>query len=41
LRDRLVTEAFEHVLRFDWADVARQTAGIYTSFVQPAQVSAR
>src|SRR3954454_24188971 len=25
LRDRLVAEASEHVLRFDWADVARQT----------------
>ena len=25
LRDRLVLEAGEHVLRFDWADVARQT----------------
>jgi glycogen(starch) synthase len=29
LRDRLVAEASEHVLRFDWADVARQTAEIY------------
>ncbi len=29
LRDRLVAEASEHVLRFDWADVARQTATIY------------
>ena len=29
LRGRLVAEAFEHVLRFDWADIARQTAGIY------------
>jgi glycogen(starch) synthase len=29
LRDRLVAEAREHVLRFDWADVARQTAGVY------------
>ena len=25
LRERLVAEASEHVLRFDWADVARQT----------------
>jgi glycogen(starch) synthase len=25
----LVAEASEHVLRFDWADVARQTAGVY------------
>jgi hypothetical protein len=24
-----VTEASEHVLRFDWTDVARQTAGVY------------
>jgi len=29
LRDRLVTEASEHVLSFDWADVARQTAEVY------------
>jgi glycogen(starch) synthase len=29
LRDRLVTEASEHVLRFDWADVARQTRDVY------------
>ncbi len=29
LRDRLVAEASEHVLRFDWADVARQTATLY------------
>ena len=29
LRDRLVAQAGEHVLRFDWADVARQTAAVY------------
>jgi glycogen(starch) synthase len=29
LRDRLVVEASEHVLRFDWADVARQTCAVY------------
>ena len=29
LRDRLVAEAREHVLGFDWADVARQTAKVY------------
>jgi glycogen(starch) synthase len=29
LRDRLVTEASEHILRFDWSDVARQTAELY------------
>src|SRR3954452_21564670 len=29
LRDRLVVEASEHVLRFDWADIAQQTAELY------------
>ncbi len=29
LRERLVAEASEHVLSFDWADVARQTAEVY------------
>ncbi len=29
LRDRLVTEASEYVLRFDWEDVAYRTRGIY------------
>ena len=29
LRDRLVAEASEHVLTFDWADVARQAAELY------------
>jgi glycogen(starch) synthase len=29
LRDRLVAEAQEHVLSFDWADVARQAAALY------------
>jgi glycogen synthase len=29
LRDRLVAEASEHVLSFDWADVARQVAALY------------
>ena len=29
LRDRLVAEASEHVLSFDWADVARQVATVY------------
>jgi glycogen(starch) synthase len=30
LRERLVAEASEHVLRFDWADVAQRTAAVYT-----------
>jgi glycogen(starch) synthase len=29
LRERLVAEAAEHVLRFDWTDVAERTAGLY------------
>jgi glycogen(starch) synthase len=29
LRERLVAEASEHVLRFDWADVAERTAAAY------------
>lgn len=29
LRDRLVAQASEHVLRFDWNDVARQTRALY------------
>jgi glycogen(starch) synthase len=33
LRDRLVAEASEHVLRFDWADVARQTRALYADLV--------
>jgi glycogen(starch) synthase len=29
LRDRLVVEASEHVLGFDWDDIAQRTRGIY------------
>jgi glycogen synthase len=29
LRDRLVAEASEHVLSFDWSDVAQRTAAVY------------
>jgi len=43
LRDRLVTEASEHVLRFDWGDIAVQTAGVYRRVVAgrpaPAPIS--
>jgi glycogen(starch) synthase len=39
LCDRLVAEASEHVLSFDWADVARQVAGVYDEVVaSPARV---
>ena len=34
LRDRLVAEASEHVLRFDWADVAQQTAEVYDGLLR-------
>jgi glycogen synthase len=33
LRDRLVAEASEHVLTFDWADVATRTAALYERVV--------
>jgi glycogen(starch) synthase len=36
LRDRLVTEASEHVLSFDWDDIAVRTRGIYDGFGQLA-----
>ena len=36
LRDRLVVQAREHVLQFDWADVARQTAAIYDELLRAA-----
>jgi glycogen synthase len=35
LRDRLVTQAGEHVLRFDWSDIARQTAALYGEVAPP------
>jgi len=39
LRDRLVAEASEHVLRFDWSDVARQTASLYREALTTAAAS--
>jgi glycogen(starch) synthase len=36
LRDRLVTEASEHVLSFDWDDIAQRTRGIYDELAQLA-----
>jgi glycogen(starch) synthase len=36
LCDRLVAEASEHVLGFDWADVARQVARVYAGAVPAA-----
>ena len=33
LHERLVAEAREHVLKFDWAEVARETAAVYDDLV--------
>jgi glycogen(starch) synthase len=38
LRDQLVAEAAEHVLRFDWADIAVQTAAVYRRVAAACQV---
>ncbi len=34
-RERLVAEAREHVLQFDWAAVARETRRLYGDLVTP------
>jgi glycogen(starch) synthase len=41
LRDRLVTEASEHVLSFDWSDVAQRTATVYQDLMPSALPSRR
>ncbi len=33
LRDRLVAEASEHVLRFDWTEIARETSALYDALL--------
>jgi glycogen synthase len=38
-RKRLVAEARDHVLRFDWGEVARQTVDVYATLVRGAPVS--
>jgi glycogen(starch) synthase len=40
LRDRLIAEASEHVLSFDWSEVADSTAQLYGSVTQPRGRSA-
>ncbi|HMS60737.1 MAG TPA: glycosyltransferase family 4 protein [Solirubrobacteraceae bacterium] len=35
LRERLVIEAGEHILRFDWADVAQTTRELYATITPP------
>jgi glycogen synthase len=39
LRERLVAEAREHVLKFDWAEVARETAAVYEDLVASSAAS--
>lgn len=39
LRDRLVTEASEHVLSFDWSDVAQRTTGVYRELAGPRRAA--
>jgi glycogen(starch) synthase len=34
LRDRLIAEASEHVLTFDWADVAEQAERVYAALAR-------
>jgi glycogen(starch) synthase len=41
LRDRLVTEASEHVLRFDWDDIAQRTHTIYSDLTARREHRAR
>ncbi len=41
LRDRLVAEASAHVLRFDWTDIAEQTAQVYAELAMAADGAAR
>ncbi len=41
LRDRLVTEASEHVLRFDWDDIAQRTHTIYSDLTAMSEHGAR
>jgi glycogen(starch) synthase len=40
LRERLVAEASEHVLSFDWTDVARQVADVYREVLAPSRTAA-
>ena len=36
LRERLVAEGADHVLRFDWSDVAERTAALYGDLLRSA-----
>jgi glycogen(starch) synthase len=41
LRDRLVTEATEHVLSFDWSDIVQRTTTVYRELMPSVQTSRR
>jgi glycogen(starch) synthase len=41
LRDRLVAEAQEHVLTFDWGDVAAQVSSVYSEVTGAAATEPR
>jgi len=41
LTERLIAEASEHVLRFDWNDVAKRTAEVYAELATPVEASRR
>jgi glycogen synthase len=41
LRDRLVTEASEHVLSFDWDDIAQRTHAIYSELSELTEARVR
>jgi glycogen synthase len=41
LRDRLVTEASEHVLSFDWTDVAQRTSTVYAELTPRVHTTRR
>ncbi len=41
LRDRLVTEASEHVLSFDWTDVAQRTSSVYAELTPRVHTTRR
>lgn len=35
LRQNLITQSSEHVLRFDWSEIARETAAVYDELLRP------
>ncbi len=41
LRDRLVTEATEHILSFDWSDIAQRTRAIYSDVLPLREATKR